>query len=101
MPVGGLGLPGANPRAPPSQGRRPDALRASYGGDDPYGAPQGYRDPQMASGGGGGYDPAQSLGMPKQSEMGGSARGPVRQVPLRVEKVADKSLQSRLIYSNL
>ncbi|RYP35609.1 hypothetical protein DL767_003721 [Monosporascus sp. MG133] len=33
--------------------------------------------------------------------MGGSARGPARQVPLRIEKVTDKSLQSRLIFGNL
>ncbi|RYP65709.1 hypothetical protein DL769_006240 [Monosporascus sp. CRB-8-3] len=83
MPFSSLGLPRANPQAPPSQEQRPGAPGASQGG------------------GGGGYDPARSPGIPRHSEMGGSARGPARQVPLRIEKVTDKSLQSRLIFGNL
>ncbi|KAI0529832.1 P-loop containing nucleoside triphosphate hydrolase protein [Xylaria digitata] len=102
MPFGGLGLPGANPRAPSREKQYPDAPGSSYGRPDPYSANQGYRDrdprgpPQ-----GGGYDSARSPGMPRQSEMGGAPRGPARQVPLRVEKVVDKSLSDRLIFSNV
>ncbi|KAH7320061.1 vesicle fusion factor [Stachybotrys elegans] len=95
--AGGMGLPGANPRAPPGQGQRQEPPRGGYGGD-PYGAPQGYRDPPMAQGGG--YDGARSPGMPRQSEKGGM-QGSARQIPLRVEKVTDRSLQARLIYGNL
>ncbi|KAH8164186.1 hypothetical protein CIB48_g4067 [Xylaria polymorpha] len=103
MPFGGLGLPGSNPRAPPQEKQYPNAPSGQYGRADPYGASQGYRDrdPRIApqgSGGGGGYDAARSPGMPRQS---GSARGPARQVPLRVERVADKTLQEKLIFSNL
>ena len=97
MPFGGMGLPGGNPRGPPSQGSRPDPRQ--YG--DPnqgYGQPQyggapspGYGDPRMAQGGGG--------GRPGYNEKGPSGGG--RQVPLHVEKVPDKSLQSRLIYGNM
>ncbi|KAI1427503.1 P-loop containing nucleoside triphosphate hydrolase protein [Xylaria sp. FL1777] len=107
MPFGGLGLPGSNPRAPSREKQYPDGPGAPpYGRADPYGGNQGYRDrdPRIAppgSGGGGGYDPARSPGMPRQGETGGPGRGSARQVPLRVEKVADKSLSDRLIFSNL
>ncbi|KAJ6441820.1 vesicular-fusion protein SEC18 [Purpureocillium lavendulum] len=80
LPFGG-GLPGSNPRAPPGQGR-------PYGNEG-YG--QGYGAPQ----GGGPRSP----GMPRYGEK--PSQGGARQVPLRVEKVTDKSLQSRLIYGNL
>ncbi|KAI0193787.1 P-loop containing nucleoside triphosphate hydrolase protein [Xylaria flabelliformis] len=104
MPFGGLGLPGSNPRAPPREKQQPDAPGGPYGRADPYGANQGYRDrdpripPQGSGGGGGGYDAGRSPGMPRQS---GSARAPARQVPLRVERIADKTLQEKLIFSNL
>lgn len=93
MPFSGMGLPGANPRAPPSQGQPP---RGSYGGNDGYGASQGYADAPRGQGygGGGGYDRPSEKG-PSRPSGGG------RRVPLRVEKVTDKSLQSRLIYGNL
>jgi vesicle-fusing ATPase len=110
MPFGGMGLPGANPRTTPGQGQPP---RGSYGGNDPYrgaSAPQGYSDaPRGQSyggggygggdgGGGGGYDAPQ----PRVSEKGPSRpSGSGRPVPLRVEKVTDKSLQSSFIYGNL
>lgn len=43
-----------------------------------------------------------SPGMPRYAEKGPSTpQDGARQVPLRVEKVPDKSLQSRLIYGNL
>ncbi|KAL2214280.1 AAA-domain-containing protein [Sarocladium strictum] len=77
MPFGGMGLPGANPRGPPSQGQRPD--------------PRQYGDPNQGYGGGG--------GRPGYGEKGPSGGG--RPVPLHVEKVTDKSLQSRLIYGNM
>ena len=88
MPFGGAsGLAGSSPRVPIGQGR-------PYGGDgngQGYGASPGY----MASG-------PRSPGMPRQGEKGPSMpQGAARQVPLRVEKVTDKSLQSRLIYGNL
>jgi hypothetical protein len=109
MPFGGMGLPGANPRAPPREKQYPDSPGApSYGRADPYGANQsnpGYRDrdPRIApqGRGSGGYDAGRSPGMPRQSDMGSSGRGSARQVPLRVEKVQDKSLSDRLIFSNL
>ncbi|KAI1813074.1 vesicle fusion factor [Poronia punctata] len=100
MPFGFGGLPGANPRAPQNQRPQADATSGSYRRIDPYNAPQqGYRDsdPRMAPSGGGGYDPSR----PRPSEKPSSARGPARRVPLRVEKVADRSLGERLIYSNL
>lgn len=109
---GGPGLPGSNPRAPPpGQG---------YGGSQGYGSPQGYGGPQGGSQGYGapqggprgapqGYGdpraaPQQSPNMSRYNEKpfapsGGG--GGARQVSLRVEKVTDKSLQSRLIYGNL
>ncbi|KAI1275828.1 P-loop containing nucleoside triphosphate hydrolase protein [Xylaria sp. FL0933] len=111
MPFGGLGLPGSNPRAPSREKQYPDASGPpAYGRPDPYAANQGYRDrdPRIpppgsggGGGGGGGYDQARSPGMPRQGDMSGSGRGPARQVPLRVEKVTDKSLSDRLIFSNL
>ncbi|KAJ3572253.1 hypothetical protein NPX13_g5111 [Xylaria arbuscula] len=98
MPFGGLGLPGSNPRASPREKQYPDDQRApSYGADQRYRD----RDPRIASqaggGYGGGYDPARSPGMPRQGGMGGSGRGPARQVPLR----AEKSPSEELTYSNL
>lgn len=42
-----------------------------------------------------------SPGMPRYQEKGPTAPGAGRRVPLRVEKVSDKTLQSRLIYGNL
>ncbi|POR31745.1 Vesicular-fusion protein sec18 [Tolypocladium paradoxum] len=94
MPYHGApGLPGSNPRAPPGQGR-------PYGGDghgQGYGAPQGYGDPRIPQAGG-----PRSPGMSRHGEKGHPIpQGAARQVPLRVEKVTDKSLQSRLIYGNL
>src|SRR5688572_28461275 len=104
MPFGCMGLPGANPRGPPSQGQRADPRQ--YGdpkqgyGQQGYGQPQsqyggggsqGYGDTRISQGGGG--------GRPGYSEKGPSGGG--KQVPLRVEKVPDKSLQSRLIYGNM
>jgi vesicle-fusing ATPase len=112
MPFGGMGLPGSNPRAPPREKQYSDAQGGPHGRADPYGANQGYRDtdPRIGppvgrsggGGGGGGYDPGRSSGMARQGDTGGSApRGSARQVPLRVEKVPDKSLSDRLIFSNL
>ncbi|KAI0205675.1 P-loop containing nucleoside triphosphate hydrolase protein [Astrocystis sublimbata] len=100
MPFGGRGLPGSNPRAPPGEKQYPDGPGGSYGRPNPPSANQGYmdRDPRAAPQGGGGYDPARSPGMPRQAP---SARGPARQVDLRVERVADKTLQETLIFSNL
>ncbi|KAL7941625.1 AAA domain-containing protein [Trichoderma barbatum] len=88
---GGMGLPGGNPRMPPSQGQRPppggDRSYQPYGGAPQagYGGPQGY--PQ-----GPGPGPGQ-----RQSEKVPSGG---RVVSLQVEKIADKTLQSRLIYGN-
>lgn len=61
-----------------------------YGGQN-YGSPQGYGDPRMAHG--------RASDMSRHSEKGPSGGG--RRVNLRVEKVSDKSLQSRLIYGNM
>ncbi|GFP52123.1 vesicular-fusion protein sec18 [Trichoderma asperellum] len=81
---GGMGLPGGNPRVPPSQGQRPP----SSGSYQPYGgAPQA------------GYGGPSSPGRSRFSEKGPSGGG--RVVQLQVEKVADKTLQSRLIYGNV
>ncbi|KAF7546220.1 hypothetical protein G7046_g9359 [Stylonectria norvegica] len=92
-----FGLPGgSSPRAPPSGGQRQEPPRG-YGGDHQqgYGAPQGYGDPRAQQGG--------YAEQPRSSRSGAekAAPGGGRQVPLRVEKVADKSLQSRLIYGNI
>lgn len=76
------GLPGSNPRAPPPGQGRP------YGGDG-YG--QGYGAPQGGA--------PRSPGMSRYGEKAQPGGG--RQVSLRVEKVTDRSLQSRLIYGNL
>lgn len=89
MPFGG-GLPGNNPRVPSSQGR-------SYGGDgygQGYGGYPGQGDGRMPPSGG-----PRSPDMARYGEKG--QQGGARRVPLRVEKVTDKSLQSRLIYGNL
>lgn len=81
---GGMGLPGGNPRVPPSQGQRPP----SSGSYQPYGgAPQA------------GYGGPSSPGRSRFGEKGPSGGG--RVVQLQVEKVADKTLQSRLIYGNV
>ncbi|KAM3475232.1 hypothetical protein MY8738_007502 [Beauveria namnaoensis] len=84
-PFGGGSLPGGNPRPPPpGQG---------YGGGPGYGAPQGYGDARS------GQRPP-----PSQQRYGEKPTGPAgggRQVPLQVEKVADKTLQVKLIYSNV
>ncbi|RSL68263.1 hypothetical protein CEP53_002627 [Fusarium sp. AF-6] len=95
------GFMGGGSRQPQGGGQQPPP-RAPYGGGDSYQQPQGYgaryNDPRMQQqppqgyqGGGG--------GQPRYAEKGPSGGG--RQVPLRVEKVTDKSLQSRLIYGNL
>ncbi|PON29749.1 hypothetical protein TGAM01_v201115 [Trichoderma gamsii] len=81
---GGMGLPGGNPRVPPGQGQRPP----SSGSYQPYpGAPQA------------GYGGPSSPGRSRMGEKGPSGGG--RVVQLQVEKVADKTLQSRLIYGNV
>ncbi|RFU78838.1 vesicular-fusion sec18 [Trichoderma arundinaceum] len=88
---GGTGLPGGNPRAPPSQGQRPppggDRSYQPYGGAPQagYGAPQGYGDPR---------------GGPGSQQYGEKPSGGGRVVSLQVERIADKTLQSRLIYGN-
>lgn len=75
--VGSSGLPGSNPRSAMGQGRQPP-------GGDGYG-PGGPRSPV-----------AQRYGEKGPAPQQGGAR----QVPLRVEKVSDRSLQARLIYGN-
>ncbi|KID88875.1 vesicle fusion factor NSFI [Metarhizium guizhouense ARSEF 977] len=103
VPPGGPGrlpyapsLPGSNPRMPPNQGRPPPG--SSYGADPSqgYGTPQGYGDPRISQGSG-----PQSPAMPRYSEKGPSGPSGARRVTLRVEKVADRTLQSRLIYGNI
>ncbi|KAK5997251.1 Vesicular-fusion protein sec18 [Cladobotryum mycophilum] len=95
---GNMGLPSGNQRAPPSQGQRP--APGGYGGDrsyQAYSAPQGYGSPQ------GHGDPRGGQGAPanRYVEKGpSSSQGGGRVVNLQVEKVTDKSLQSRLIYGN-
>ncbi|KAI1820931.1 P-loop containing nucleoside triphosphate hydrolase protein [Xylaria intraflava] len=105
MPFGGLGLPGSSPRPPPREKQYSDAPGAPYGRADPHGGNQGYRDrdPRMGAPGAGvgGYDQGRSPAIPRRNEMGSSGRGPARQVELRVEKVAEKTLQDRLIFSNI
>ncbi|OAQ73240.1 vesicular-fusion protein SEC18 [Pochonia chlamydosporia 170] len=96
MPYAG-GLPGQNPRMPSNQGGRPPP-GGQYGADSfqGYGAPQGYGDPRMSQGAG-----PRSPGVPRYSEKGSAGQPAPRPVQLRVEKVTDKMLQSRLIYSNI
>ncbi|KAL6864140.1 vesicle fusion factor [Trichoderma novae-zelandiae] len=82
---GGMGLPGGNSRMPPPG----DRSHQPYGGAPQQGgyggAPQG------------GYGGPQGAGQRyHEKPSGGSGRA----VQLRVEKVADKTLQSRLIYGN-
>ncbi|KAM4059181.1 ATPase family associated with various cellular activities (AAA) domain-containing protein [Hirsutella rhossiliensis] len=90
MPYGGApGLPGSNPRAAMGQSRQPP-------GGDPYGQGQ-YGDARMSQAAG-----PRSPGMQRYGEKGPAAQqGGGRPVPLRVEKVSDRSLQARLIYGNL
>ncbi|KAH7137654.1 P-loop containing nucleoside triphosphate hydrolase protein [Dactylonectria macrodidyma] len=102
-PFSGFGLPGSN-RGPSGGGQQQSPQRAPYG-DPRQQQPQGYggqyNDPRAQQGrpqGGGYADQSRSPGMSRQSEK---PTGGGRQVPLRVEKVTDKSLQSRLIYGNL
>ncbi|KAH7146048.1 P-loop containing nucleoside triphosphate hydrolase protein [Dactylonectria macrodidyma] len=102
-PFSGFGLPGSN-RGPSGGGQQQPPQRAPYG-DPRQQQPQGYggqyNDPRAQQGrpqGGGYADQSRSPGMSRQSEK---PTGGGRQVPLRVEKVTDKSLQSRLIYGNL
>ncbi|KAL2759819.1 hypothetical protein ACRALDRAFT_1039014 [Sodiomyces alcalophilus JCM 7366] len=86
---GRMGLPGANPRAMPT---RDQPARDLYG--------QGY------GGQGYGQPPPRSPGMPSSYEKPpaqpptGGGGGGGRRVPLQVGKVADKTLQSQLIYRN-
>ena len=79
------GLPGSNPRMHPPQGR------PAHMGD-----PQGHGDHHMGQGVG-----SRPSGMSRYQEKGPSSVGSGRRVPLRVEKVNDKMLQSRLIYGNV
>lgn len=95
MPYGsGVGLPGSNPRAAVGSSR-PSVGGDAYGGQLgdgrlPPGAPP--RSPM----------PPRSPAGPRYGEKtSGQAHASARPVPLRVEKVTDKSLQSRLIYGNL
>ncbi|KAH7159698.1 P-loop containing nucleoside triphosphate hydrolase protein [Dactylonectria estremocensis] len=106
-PFSGFGLPGSNAnRGPSGGGQQQPPQRAPYGGGDPrQQQPQGYssqyNDPRAQQGrpqGSGYADQPRSPGKARQSEKPTSGG---RQVPLRVEKVTDKSLQSRLIYGNL
>ncbi|KAK1242149.1 hypothetical protein MKX07_000135 [Trichoderma sp. CBMAI-0711] len=90
---GGMGLPGGSPRMPPPG----DRSYQSYGG-----APQqaGYGGAPHAGYGGapqGGYGGPQGAGQRYNEKPSG---GSGRVVQLQVEKVADKTLQSRLIYGN-
>ncbi|PFH56715.1 hypothetical protein XA68_16109 [Ophiocordyceps unilateralis] len=97
MPYGsgsGIGLPGSNPRAAMGQAR-PSMGGDAYGGQlgdgrfTPSAAPRSPMPPRSPAG-------------PRYGEKSpGMAQANARQVPLRVEKVTDKSLQSRLIYGNL
>ncbi|RCI14422.1 hypothetical protein L249_6180 [Ophiocordyceps polyrhachis-furcata BCC 54312] len=79
----GLGLPGSNPRAAMGQPRPADG----YGGQ--------YRDGRIPSGSAPPISPRYGDKSPAPPQAS------ARQVPLRVEKVNDRSLQSRLIYGNL
>ncbi|KAL7822218.1 vesicle fusion factor [Trichoderma gracile] len=90
---GGMGLPGGNPRMPPPG----DRSYQSYGG-----APQqgGYGGAPHGGYGGApqaGYGGPQGAGQRYNEKPSG---GSGRVVQLQVEKVADKTLQSRLIYGN-
>ena len=67
-----------------------DFNRMPYGGAPPQQPPRG---------GGGGGHVGPSDGRSTQRGYGDKPRA--RAVPLRVEKVTDKSLQSRLIYGNM
>ncbi|KAF4445888.1 Vesicular-fusion protein sec18 [Fusarium austroafricanum] len=78
-------------RGPPG-GQQPPPQQQGYGAqyrDPRQQPPQNYQSYQGGGGGGGGY-----------GEKPSSSRGGGRQVSLRVEKVPDKTLQSRLIYGN-
>lgn len=80
-PFGGGSLPGGNPRPPPpGQG---------YGGGPGYGAPQA------------GYGQRPPPSQQRYGEKPAGAPSGGRKVPLQVEKVADKTLQVKLIYSNV
>ncbi|PTB75846.1 vesicle fusion factor [Trichoderma longibrachiatum ATCC 18648] len=88
-----MGLPGGNPRMPPPG----DRSYQSYGG-----APQqgGYGGAPHGGYGGapqGGHGGPQGAGQRYNEKPSG---GSGRVVQLQVEKVADKTLQSRLIYGN-
>ncbi|KPM34026.1 Vesicular-fusion protein sec18 [Neonectria ditissima] len=101
-PFSGFGMPGSNPRPPASGQQQPQQGYGAPRYNDPraqQGAPQGGHGGQY----GGGYaEQPRSPRMSRQNEKPpGGAPSSGRQVPLRVEKTTDKSLQSRLIYGNL
>ncbi|EGR48754.1 vesicle fusion factor [Trichoderma reesei QM6a] len=88
-----MGLPGGNPRMPPPG----DRSYQPYGGALQQG---GYGGAPHAGYGGspqGGYGGSQGAGQRYNEKPSG---GSGRVVQLQVEKVADKTLQSRLIYGN-
>lgn len=85
------GLPG-NSRMPPGQGRPPPP-GGQYGGDSGYGNPQGYNHSRM--------DQAAGPGMPRYQEKGSSVPGAGRRVPLKVKKVADEGLRTKLVFDNM
>ncbi|KAF5024674.1 hypothetical protein F66182_3244 [Fusarium sp. NRRL 66182] len=100
-PFGGFMGGGGGQRQPQGGGQQPPP-RAPYGGGDPHQQQQGYGAPRY-------NDPRQQQQPPQGYQGGGgyAEKGPGRssaggrQISLRVEKVTDKSLQSRLIYGNL
>nr|AER26946.1 NsfA [Epichloe amarillans] len=90
MPMSG-GLPG-NSRMPPGQGRPPPP-EGQYGGDPGYRNPQGYNYSRM--------DQAAGPGMPRYQEKSSSVPGAGRRVPLKVKKVADEGLRTKLVFENI
>lgn len=78
----------------------PQGQGRPYGADPSqgqgYGNPQGYGDPRMNQG-----PDLRSPTMPRYAEKGPPGQSSVRRVPLRVEKVPDKTMQSRMIYTNM
>ncbi|KAF5003935.1 hypothetical protein FDECE_9556 [Fusarium decemcellulare] len=94
------GFMGGGSRQP--QGGAPPPQAPYGGGQQPQGYGAQYRDPRQQQPPRG-YQ-GDNAGYANQAPYGEKPRGPSSQsraVPLRVEKLADKSLQSRLIYGNL
>ncbi|KAG6041945.1 hypothetical protein E4U41_000060 [Claviceps citrina] len=96
MPLNG-GLPGNNFRMPPPGQGRPSPPGGPYGGNPDYGNPRGYDYSRTDHQGSGPRAP----GIPRYQEERSSVPDGGRRVALKVKKVADEGLRTKLVFDNI